>query len=390
MGYLKALPIPRGIKILVCSRLALMNGFPAVDPIPLPAPIWLFKLLHIVTLALHFTAMQLMVGGLFIAAVLDLLGRSPESKTAAKAMAKRLTTAMTFVINFGVPPLLFTQVLYGRGIYTSSVMIGLRWILVIPALILAYWLLYKFSDALEAGKRGWCLGCSAWLVVAWIGHVYSTNMTLMLRPEVWQSMYSASSLGAHLPTGDPTTIPRFLFILISGFVAAGLWIIYLGGRKSFSGADGKFLSALGGRIAAIAAIAQIAAAFNVYRVQPAIVQAGLSSHAIYKFAGLGWLALTAVTILFAAFAAFTRPANNLISWAAVLIGFLPIALMTVYRDGIRDLTLLSKGYDVWNRVVVTNWSVVGIFLVVFVAGLVAVGWLISVVARATRVMESVV
>ncbi len=64
--------------------------------------------------------------------------------------------------------------------------------------------------------------------------------------------------------------------------------------------------------------------------------------------------------------------------------------MTIYRDGIRDLTLLSKGYDVWNRVVVTNWSVVGIFLVVFVAGLATIGWLISVVARATRVMESAV
>ena len=70
------------------------------------------------------------------------------------------------------------------------------------------------------------------------------------------------------------------------------------------------------------------------------------------------------------------------------VGVLPIALMTVYRDGIRDLTLLSRGYNVWDRVVVTNWSVVGIFLVVFVAGVGVVGWLISVVARATRVMES--
>ena len=41
-----------------------MNGFPNVDPIPLPAPIWLFKLLHMVTLALHFVAMQVLVGGL--------------------------------------------------------------------------------------------------------------------------------------------------------------------------------------------------------------------------------------------------------------------------------------------------------------------------------------
>jgi hypothetical protein len=61
--------------------------------------------------------------------------------------------------------------------------------------------------------------------------------------------------------------------------------------------------------------------------------------------------------------------------------------LVVYRDGVRDLTLLSKGYDVWDRVVVTNWSVVGLFLVLFVAGLGVVGWLVSVVARASKVME---
>ena len=36
----------------------------------------------------------------------------------------RLTVVMTFVINLGVPPLLFAQVLYGRALYTSSVLIG--------------------------------------------------------------------------------------------------------------------------------------------------------------------------------------------------------------------------------------------------------------------------
>ncbi len=58
--------------------------------------------------------------------------------------------------------------------------------------------------------------------------------------------------------------------------------------------------------------------------------------------------------------------------------------MTLYRDGIRDATLLSKGFDVWQRTVVTNWSVVVLFLVLFVAGLGVVGWLISVVARAQK------
>jgi hypothetical protein len=51
------------------------------------------------------------------------------------------------------------------------------------------------------------------------------------------------------------------------------------------------------------------------------------------------------------------------------------------------LTLLSKGYNVWDRVVVTNWGVVGLFLVLFVVGLGVMGWLVSVVARATKTME---
>jgi hypothetical protein len=59
----------------------------------------------------------------------------------------------------------------------------------------------------------------------------------------------------------------------------------------------------------------------------------------------------------------------------------------VCRDGVRDLTLLAKGYNVWDRAVVTNWWVVGIFLIIFVGGLGAVGWLVSVTARATKVLE---
>jgi hypothetical protein len=297
---------------------------------------------------------------------------------------------MTYVINLGVPPLLFAQVLYGRAIYTSSVLIGAYWISVIPALILVYWLLYRFSAGLEAGRKVWWMGLLAWIITGGIADVYTNNMTLMLRPEVWQRMYSASPLGTHLPAGDPTVLPRFLFMITGGFVAGGLWLIFLAGRKSFDVKDRRYLSALGGRIAAVAAIVQVVAALSVYRAQPAIVQAGLGDHLLYKVTGLGWMALAAIILLLAGFAAFAKPIAPFTSWIAALVAFLSIALMTLYRDGIRDLTLLSKGYDVWNRSVVTNWSVVGLFLVLFVVGLGVVGWLISVVARAERVMESVV
>ncbi len=63
--------------------------------------------------------------------------------------------------------------------------------------------------------------------------------------------------------------------------------------------------------------------------------------------------------------------------------------MTLYRDGIRDLTLGLSGYDVWARTVDTNWSVVGLFLVLFVAGVAVLGWLTSVMVRAKPLSERV-
>lgn len=365
-----------------------MVGFPAVDPIPLPAPVWLFKLLDIVTLSLHFVAMQMLVGGLLVAVLLNLLGRSSSAQVTASAIGRRLTIVMTYVINLGVPPLLFAQVLYGRAIYTSSVLIGAYWIAVIPALVLAYWLLYKFSSGLDAGRKAWWIGLISWLFIGVIARVYTSNMTLMLRPEVWQKMYSASTLGTHLPQGDPTVMPRFVFMLAGAFVAAGLWLLYLAGRSSFNRLDRAFMATLGGRIAAVAAVVQLPAGYAVYKTQPAAVQFALHSHFLYRFSGYGWLVLSAITLLFATVAAFTKPINVLSSWASVLLGFLTMTLMTLYRDGIRDFTLLSKGYDVWQRTIVTNWSVVGMFLVLFVLGLVVVSWLISVEANAKPVMES--
>src|ERR1700685_1077316 len=128
----------------------IMQSFPAVDPIPLPAPIWLIKLLHIVTLALHFVAVEMLLGGLLLAVFLSFF-RGP-ARVAARAVARRLTVVMTYVINLGVPPLLFAQVLYGRALYTSSVLIGAYWIAVILLLMGSYYGLYV-SAGLAARHR---------------------------------------------------------------------------------------------------------------------------------------------------------------------------------------------------------------------------------------------
>ena len=370
-----------------------MNPYPAVDPIPLPAPVWLLKLLHVVTLSLHFVAVEMLLGGLLLAVLLSLFRNSRLSLVTARAIARRLTVVMTFVINLGVPPLLFAQVLYGRALYTSSVMIGIYWISIIGILMLTYWLLYRFTARLEAGKSAWWVGLSACALAGFIARLLSTNMTLMLRPEVWRSMYSASAMGAYLPTDDPTLTPRWLLMMAGGMFIGGLWMVYLAGRSTFTAEEKSFVAGLGGKVAAVFGVVYLLAGLWAASVQPAIVKAGLAGHSgypLYKisgFAGYGWLALVVVAVLVAAIAGFGKITASWIGWVGVLLTVLLEIMFVVYRDGVRDLTLLSKDYDVWDRVVVTNWSVVGLFLVLFVAGLGVVGWLVSVVARAEKPME---
>ena len=372
-----------------------MPPFPAVDPIPLPAPVWLFKVLHILTLALHFITVEMLLGGLAIALVLNLTGRGGDERSAIRlnasaSLARRLPALMTYVINLGVPPLLFAQVLYGRALYTSSVLIGMFWISVVFLLIGCYWHIYKFTGKIENGKRAWPMALIALGLAVAISRIYSTNMTLMLHPSVWQEMYSKSALGNHLPPFDPTLTPRWAFMLVGGLAAGGLWMIWLAGKKTIEPPVRSFLSATGGKLALVALAAEILLAMQVMNAQPESVRAGMTNDPIYHYSTLAWLGGVVVLIAIAGWCAMAKPVSTLAGWGALGAGLVTMLSMTLCRDGIRDLTLKAAGYDVWNRAVAANWSVVAVFLVVFVAGLAAMGWLISVLLRAKPTLEKVV
>jgi hypothetical protein len=81
------------------------------------------------------------------------------------------------------------------------------------------------------------------------------------------------------------------------------------------------------------------------------------------------------------------PIARFVPIAAAPLAFLNVASTVMVRDGIRDYTLRAAGFEVRNRAVVTNWSVVGLFLVLFVVALGVIGYLISVLAKARRIEE---
>lgn len=360
-----------------------MGTFPGVDPIPLPAPVWLFKLLNVVTLVLHFYAVHFLVGGLALAIVWRAMGRSkPAMRSGSDEIVRRLPLVMTYVINLGIPPLLFTQVLYGRALYTSSVLIGFWWISVIFMVIFSYALLYSMAKRADTNKAyGW-IGLIALTVILKVGMIYSSNMTLMLRPEAWNAMYATSTAGMHLPDGDPTTTPRWLYMMLASIGVTGIGLMILPTRLDADHPARALLRLWGGKLLAIFSAVEIAMGTWVYLAQPEAVRSGLSGNSFYLLFFAIWL-LTAVALVGAGWLASMGKGYALPSICAA-ISFVNVLALVLLRDGIRDVSLSVHGLNVWDRTVVANWSTIVLFLILFVVAMALVLWMGKVLITAQR------
>lgn len=369
----------------------LTHAFPALDPIPLPAPVWLFKILHGLTLTLHFAFLHMLIGGLFLVFAWNLVGHLTGNKGAVGAsgvVAKKLTVITTYVINLGVPPLLFAQVLYGPALYTSSVLIGAWWISVVLSIIVAYTILYRMAHLAEKGKSFWLWALVAMAPIGLVGKLFSTNMTLMLRPEVWLSMYAADPGGTTLPPHDPTTLPRFAFMMVAslalGAIGTSLWAT----KAGLLDETRTFLRRWSGAVAAISLPFLFVIGAWALNSQPEAVRKALAASAYAQNLTLGWIASAALAFLVGVglvVTARSRSALLPVLGSAVALG--AVTCWTLLRDVVRDTTLALKGFDVWKAPEGTNWTIVILFIVSLVAGLAIMAWIGSIVRRATVVEE---
>lgn len=365
-----------------------MPQFPNVDPIPVPAPIWLLKLLHDLTFALHLTAVGMLIGGLVFSLVFAIFGRmrgSFEMTQAGGMIAHRLPTLMAFVINLGIPPLLFAQVLYGRALYTSSILMGAYWISVIFLLMGAYYGIYVAARRADAHRAWAAPAFASLLLVLTIAFIYTNNMSLMLRPQAWIELYHASPSGVQFNTADPTLFPRWFFMIAGAFSVTGATLILLSLRSGIADSVAGFLRRWGAFSIVIGVIDQAAFARLTLAAQPQGIVDALMKEPLFSPFVYAWVATAALLLVIGAISFSARSA--ILAVAGALVAFLNVASTVMVRDGLRDLTLRAAGFDVWNRSVVVNWSVLGLFLLLFVAALGVIGYLITVIAKARRVEE---
>jgi hypothetical protein len=198
---------------------------PTADTIPVA---WgYFQFLLMLTFPLHLILMNAMLGSTAIAAY-ACLKKDETMRRLAHELAKTIPFLVAFTVNMGVAALLFLQVLYGNFFYTSSILMGVYWLAVIPLLILAYYALYVYDFRFPSlGKYGTGMIALVFLIFLCIAFIYSNNMTLMLNPQKWTAYFRDSS-GTILNLNDPALIPRYLHFVVGGMAIGGLFVALFG------------------------------------------------------------------------------------------------------------------------------------------------------------------
>ncbi len=186
-----------------------------------------FQVLLQGTLPLHLLLMNAMVGGLGIGLALHLRGGAVHKRLAHRIMVM-LSLVIAFVVNIGVAPLLFLQVLYGQFNYTSSVLMGAFWIQIIPMLIVAYYGSYLYDFQFKRlGKMGILVGSISLLLLLGIGALFTNNMLLMSLPQRFGEYFNHLD-GTLLVLDHPEYLPRYLHMMLGAFAVGGLYVALLG------------------------------------------------------------------------------------------------------------------------------------------------------------------
>jgi len=199
-----------------------------LNPHGYPVPFWILEALKVFGFSLHATAMHLWYAGMPVAVVLALVG-GRHRRALAGRLGKAMPIIMALGINFGIIPLLFTQVVNYQFFYTAGVLIAWPWLAIIALLMVAYYGAYLHA---ESSRRALVLASgivSAGSLVI-IGFVFANMFSLMTNQPQWLAIFHRTAV-AGAPTGlalnlaDPILPPRWLMMFGLAITTTAAYIV---------------------------------------------------------------------------------------------------------------------------------------------------------------------
>jgi len=348
------------------------NLIPTLDPNPLPAPYWVFEVLLLVTFFLHVLAMNCMLGGAVLALVAKWGPAGPKNGNRMFSdISKKLPILLPAVITLGIAPLLFVQVLYGQFFYTSSIIMAWPWFLVLVLLAAAYYGFYFLSFKKEQypRKAGLVLMLSVVFVFI-IAFLFTNNITLSETPMHWGAKYFADPAGWNLNLSEPTLIPRYLHFMIAAVAVGGILLVLMAwSRWKKEPAYARDVFHFGGKAFMYATMAEFVVGIWFLIVLPRHIShlflGGNALATVLLFVALSG-AITAIVLVSRAL----RTENmRLASFSMLGIMSAVILTMVVIRELVM-LAYLKPYFHPEGFAVKTQWSVLPLFLGLFIAGVI--------------------
>jgi len=344
-----------------------MSLVPTPDQLPMARGY--FDALLLLTFPFHLLFMNAMIGSAVIA-LWSHWRKDPVSERLAYELAKALPLLIAFTINFGIPPLLFAQVIFGHYIYSSSVIIGVFWLMVIPVLLVVYFGAYLYDFKFwSMGRKGLPILAIVIALMASIGFIFTNNMTLMLDPEAWKAYFNHSG-GAYLNLKEATLYPRYIHMMIGACAVGSLSVACL--SRLWTKKDPEVAQrglSIGMRLFFVTTCAQLIAGIWFLLSLPADI--------MKIFMGRSPLASAIfILALVAVIAVLVTAWQKKLLLCSILTVVL-VYLMTFMRAFVRE-GYLAKTYV--TQAVETNqdYTPLGLFVVTLVIGIALVAWMVKV------------
>jgi len=344
-----------------------------------PTPFWLLEALKVFGFWLHAGPMNLWYAGMPAAAVLGLVG-GIHGRHLARRLAGVMPIAIALGVNFGIIPLLFTQVVNYQFFYPAGVLIAWPWLGVIGLLIVAYYGVYVHA---ESRRRVLVLaaGAASALLLVAIGFLFANNFSLMTNPGQWLAIFSRTAIagapsGMALNLGDPTLLPRWLMMFglavttTAAYIALDTAYFERSGDDTYSRWAGRFavlLYTVGLIWFAVAGSWYVFGTWHSDVQQAAIARPAIAAlmAATAAAPGLPWLLLVLWQRV---------GARKLAAWAAAA-QFGVIGINAVSRQWVQNMELRSYA-DLAAVPVHAQWVAFGAFVVALVAAVWVVGWMV--------------
>lgn len=220
-------------------------------PFGLPSATALYLVLYIVTFAIHQGCMHYVVAGSLCWLGSLLFAKTEYARSLDRVVSMIvdwLPLSLSAAITAGVAPLLFVQIVYPTNFYSANLLLGWRWMIVVPVLIVAFYGLYL---AKSPWINSWphflhvLLALSIVICFLFVGFCWTANHVIANSSNDWPKIYASGATG--ISSGQ--TSLRVLFWVGCSFASIATMVLWqsrwsLSSPRPVSGNELRYLALL--------------------------------------------------------------------------------------------------------------------------------------------------